>query len=64
MDDEVLVTPELQRWARTTASRLQAAGRRIPVDLEQVANGRTVTRLRWLWMVDEVLNPRPWNCPF
>lgn len=64
MADDLTVTPALQRWAGQAADVLAAAGHRIPTDLERVRKGQTLTRIMWIWLVDEVQNPRRYTCPF
>lgn len=59
----LIVTPELQRWADVAASSLEATESYVPADLVLLRDGCTLSQLRWLWLVDEVLMPRP-ACPF
>lgn len=63
MHASVIVTPELQRWAGQAVTMLNAVGAYVPVDLMQLRDGCAVSQFRWLWLVDEVLTPRP-ACPF
>lgn len=63
MAASLIVTPELQRWADAAASSLEAAGSYVPADLVLLRNGSALSQLCWLWLVDEVLKPRP-ACPF
>jgi uncharacterized membrane protein YkgB len=59
----LIVTPELQRWADASVTMLDAAGAYVPADLVLLRDGCSVSQLRWLWLLDEVLKPRP-ACPF
>lgn len=59
----LIVTPELQRWADQAIMMLDAARASVPADLVLLRDGCAVSRFRWLWLVDEVLTPRP-TCPF
>lgn len=55
----LIVTSDLQRWAGEAVTMLDAAGVYLPADLVLLRDGRTVSQFRWLWLVDEVLKPRP-----
>lgn len=55
---ELIVTPEVQSWARDAVEQLGAAGWYVPPDLLLVRDGHTLVRRRWWWLLNDVLSPR------